>query len=125
MAILFSIGLPIGLGFYRSYQFDSETTLLVSLLENARTLAMINFNESLQGLYIDANNFTVFQGASYASRSVSQDKSFLRNANITITGPSEIVFSQLSGKTSSSTYIVSYGQKTININVNAEGTILY
>jgi Tfp pilus assembly protein FimT len=125
MAVLLAVGLPVSLDFYNQYQFDSELDTLISVLESARNLAMINYNESAHGVYIGANNFIIFQGPSFASRNPAQDKNFPRNSVISITGASEVVFSALSGQTASTTFTVANAQRSVNINVNSEGTINY
>lgn len=123
--ILLAITLPISWDFYVAYQFDSETETLISLLEKARSSALVNRNESAHGFFFSSATFTIFQGSSYASRAVAQDKNFSRNSVITVSGPSELVFSALSGQTSSSTYTVSNSQRSVNVYVNSEGTIIY
>ncbi|MDP3729188.1 MAG: hypothetical protein Q8R26_00315 [bacterium] len=125
LATLLGIGLPVSFDFYATYQFDSEFKMLVSLLEHARNSAMINLNESPHGLFIDQNNFTVFQGSSYATRAVAFDKVFPRSNGVPITGLSEIVFSQLSGQTSGGTFTISYNATDWNIFVNTHGTISF
>lgn len=123
-AILAVIGLPVGLNFYLSYQFDSEYELLISLLQNARNLSMVNHNESDHGLFFDTDEFIIFQGVSYVSRAVAEDRSFPRSAGISISGPSEIVFSALSGSASASTtYALSDGTISRDLHVNSEGLV--
>lgn len=121
--IIFSVGFPIGLDFYLDYQFESEFNLLNSSLQYARNLAMVNHNESDHGLYLDNQNFVIFQGSSFASRVSSQDKTYPRTSVVAITGPSELIFSALSGETASSTYTLNDGRKTRNLYVNSEGLI--
>lgn len=124
-AILLAMGLPVGLDFYNQYQFDSEVKLAVAVLESARNLAMVNYNESAHGVYIGASDFIIFQGPSFASRNPAQDKNFPRNSAISVSGTSEIVFSALAGQAASSTFTVANNQRTVNLYVNPEGTILY
>jgi len=121
--LLVAVGAPVGLNFYLDYEFDSEYNLLFSLLRYSRNLAMVNYNESAHGLYIENEEFTIFQGASYAVRTVAQDRSFKRSNAINIAGPSEILFSALSGQTASSTYAVSDSRKSRDIYVNPEGLV--
>ena len=125
LVILLAIVPPISLDFYNQYQFDSELDMLVSLLESARNFAMINYNESAHGVYIGANNFIVFQGASFTSRNPALDKSFPRNSVISVTGVSEAVFSALTGQTAPAIFTVANNQRSIDVNVNSEGTIIY
>ena len=123
LGMIFALGLPIAGIFYLDYQFDGEISLTASLLRHARNLSMINHNESTHGLYFDASNFVVFQGASYASRVTAQDRIFPRNIGVTIAGPSELIFSALDGQTSSSTYTLSVAGKSWEIFVNPEGLV--
>lgn len=125
LAVIFAIGLPASWNFYTNYQFDSEVAAFVSVLEQARNSAMINRNESPHGVYAGANQFVIFQGSSYAGRDISQDKVFPRDGNISISGPLEIVFGALSGQTSSTTYSFSRAQRSANVYVNSEGTIVF
>jgi len=125
LSAIFGLGFPVTWSFYGTYQFDSEGKVLVSVLEQARNSAMINRNQSAHGVFINDDQMTVFQGASYASRNASMDKIFPRNRLIAISGPAEIVFSALSGQVSSSTYIVSYQHRSTNIQANSYGAIIF
>lgn len=122
LTIILVLGIPTW-GFYQRYQLNSEEQLLKTVLAQARNYSMINRNESKHGLYIDQNNFTVFQGDSYAVRSISQDRVFPRAGGIMMTGPIELVFESLSGRTASSTFLVSNANASSTIYVNSEGTI--
>ncbi len=125
MGAILAIGLPVGLDFYQRHQFDSETSLFISLLESARNSAMVNLRESPHGVYISSDDFIVFQGRSYASRDTSRDQDFSRSGGITFSGPEEIVFAALAGTTTASTFLISYSQGNVTIYVNSEGTIIY
>lgn len=123
VAVISVIGVPVGLNFYLSYQLDAETSLFTSVLRQARNLAMINQNESDHGVYLDDEKFILFQGSSFVSRTVAQDRVFPRSSLVTVSGPGEIIFSALSGQTASSTYFLSDVNKTANVYVNAEGLV--
>lgn len=124
LTIIFSIGLPVAVNFYLDYQLDSETALFVSLLRHARNLALINNNESDHGIFIAANDFVLFQGSSYAARDQAQDQDFGRNSAISISGPSEAVFSALSGQVASSTFTISDNRsRTKTVGVNPGGLV--
>ncbi|MDP2695865.1 MAG: hypothetical protein Q8O87_01275 [bacterium] len=125
LALLAAIFLPIGIDFYISYQFRAESNMLVSLLEQSRSLAMTNNGESYWGLYVDANDFVVFQGLNYASRDQSADKIFARTENIGISGPSELVFANLSGTTTPATFDIVSDEKSATVGVNSQGVISY
>ena len=125
LAALFSIGIPTGMDFYYTYQFDSEIDTFISVLEQSRNYSMINRYESSYGVYISSNDFVIFKGVGYALRDASQDKVFPRNSFINISGPQEIIFSPLSGEAASSTFSFSLNQKNFNVYVNSQGTIVF
>ena len=123
VVIVFSLGMPVLYQFYVQYQLEAEHQLLLSLLAQARTFAMVNRNESPHGVFMDANQFTVFQGISYALRFIAEDRVFPRSAVVSISGPAEFLFGSLSGATASTTVLLQtqYAQRTIFI--NSEGTL--
>lgn len=123
LAVLFALGAPVMFDFYLGYQLDSEYSLLKSLFQQARNLAMVNHNESDHGVLVDSQNFVIFQGTSYAARDTSQDRVFPRAAPVTVSGPSELIFAALSGQTASTTYVVSDSRKSKDIYVNSEGLV--
>ena len=125
MIVIFALGIPVALNFYKVYQLNSETDFLVALLENSRNSALININESDNGVYIGSNEFVIFQGDDYGTRDVSQDQAFSKSTAITISGAGEVVFESLSGRTASTTLTISNGASTKFIYINEEGRIQY
>ncbi len=123
MAIIFALVGPIAFNFYLTYQFDSEYKLLSSLLRYARNLSMVNHNEADHGLFVGVSDFVIFQGSNYATRDVSQDKPFPRSSSIAVAGPTELLFSALSGRAASTTYTVSFSGKSWDVYVNLEGLV--
>jgi len=123
LTVLFGIAGAIGFNFYMSYQIDSEARLLNSLLQEARNLAMTNNYESDQGVHIDNEEYILFRGTTFASRDQSKDKSFPRTPEISLVGPSELVFTALSGQTASSTYTLTRENINRYVYVNAEGLV--
>ena len=123
LSVLLAVGAPVGLNFYLDYQLDSEARLLTSVLQYARNLALVNYNEADHGIYINSANLLLFQGSSYASRSVGDDRTFPRISEITVSGATELVFSGLSGQTASTTFSVTDGRKTRYVYVNSEGLV--
>jgi len=121
--ILLSMAMPVANNFYRVYQLDAEKNLLVSLLRQGLNDSLVNRNASVHGLYWDLNDFIVFQGANFAARNPSYDRIFPRTNAIILTGPNEVVFSQLSGRVASSTYSLSNGTFALNVYINSEGVI--
>ena len=122
-ALIIAVATPVGITFYLSYQFDSESNLLTALLRHARNLSMVNYSESDHGLHVLSDKYVVFEGASYATRIQANDKKFPRDTVITLTGPTELVFAALSGQAASSTFSFSGSNKSRDIFVNPEGLV--
>lgn len=124
MAIIFSLGLIFGVDFFRNYIISSERDMLVSILSKARSQAANNISQSAHGVYITSSDYIIFQGNSYSGRDQNYDQKIPASSAISKSGPSEIVFSQLSAESNASgTIILSNSQKTLAISVNNEGKI--
>ena len=121
--ILIGIGLPVTIDFVRNYSLQSERNSMVTLLEFTRSQSLTNVNQSSHGLTITTNEYTTFSGASYATRDTQYDLSYPKSSFVSITGPSEVVFAPLTGKSSQSSLVVSDGVKQFTVTVNPEGTI--
>lgn len=121
--IVVVMGLPASWDFYLSYQIETERDNLVTLLREARNMSVINRNETSHGLYFDSNNFVVFEGPNYASRTQAEDRIILRQTAVVINGPGEIVFTPLSGETSTATYILTSTGRVRYVYVKSQGTV--
>jgi len=115
LVLIFAMGVPVAVSFYLDYQLTSETRILVAVLSRARNFALVNYNESNQGVRIDAQNFVIFP----------LNHEFPRAQAINVSGPTELVFEALSGRTTSSTFTLNDGRKNKFIYVNEEGRIQY
>lgn len=123
-AVLFAVGLPIGLDAYRNYLLNSETINLVSFLRRAQSLSFSNRNSSAHGLYLTPDKFIVFEGLNYLSRNASQDQEFYRSTSVQISGPQEIVFSSLSGNPNISGELILGNLLNVQkIEINEQGVI--
>ncbi len=120
---LLALGAPVIWDFYRQIELRGESQNLISYLKTARGASMANKNQALHGVYIDAQNYIIFEGASYAVRDLSKDQIFLKSRIVTISGASEIIFQQLSGATASSSILLYNSLATTTINLNSEGVI--
>ncbi|MEK7133335.1 MAG: hypothetical protein AAB771_01460 [Patescibacteria group bacterium] len=123
LLLIFAMGTPVALDFYLNYQLSSEQRILISVLKKARNLALVNYNESNHGVYLNSAAFTLFQGNNYLSRDASRDQNFPRAQVVSISGLTEFVFEALSGRTSSSTLTLTDGRKNKFIYINEEGGI--
>ncbi|MBI1838960.1 MAG: prepilin-type N-terminal cleavage/methylation domain-containing protein [Candidatus Colwellbacteria bacterium] len=124
-AVISSLGLAIGLNFYRGYVLNSERNIFVSILTKTRSKAVSNINQSPEGVFINSGNYTIFQGSSYASRNQAYDEVISINPSVTPSGLGEIVFGQLSGSllTPSGDVNFTNGQRSVTVSVNDEGRI--
>ncbi len=127
MAILVAIaGLAIGVdsNFYRTQSLVAERDSFSSALRTARSQAMNNLDQAPHGVYIASNQYTLFEGASYASRNRDYDQVFNPSPGLFISGPAEVIFSQLDGNSNSSgTIVISNGLSNLPIAINNEGRI--
>ncbi|MBI2592682.1 MAG: hypothetical protein HYW37_00775 [Candidatus Colwellbacteria bacterium] len=123
LGIVLVMGFPAAWDFYLGYQIETERDNLVTLLREARNTSVINRNEMNHGLYFDGNNFVVFEGVNYASRIQAEDRIIPRQGAVTINGPSEIVFTSLSGQATTSTYILTSTGRVRYVYVKSEGTV--
>lgn len=126
VAVIFSLGLILGIDFYRSYAMNSERDVLISSLMKARSRAANNINQSAHGVYLTADKIVIFQGSSYSGRNALYDQDIKLSESVSKSGLNETVFQQLTAESSASgTIILSNSQRTINISVNNEGKIDY
>lgn len=121
LVVILGAGAPVALNFYLDYQFDAEYELMFSLLQQSANLSLTNYHEASHGLYWNNQKFIVFEGNSFAVRTVAEDRIYPRSDSITITGAGELVFAALDGSAASTTYSLSDGRKTRYIYVNPEG----
>lgn len=124
LLVIFGLGGVTSFNLFRRVSLDGELDSGASVLRKARSEAISNINQSDFGVYIDAANFTVFEGSSYASRDPLSDENFPRSGGVDISGPSEIVFIALRGSSSASgTLALTSGAQSRSIHVNYEGRI--
>lgn len=135
LVIIFSFGLFISFDFYKSYAFGAEKSIIVSVLQKARSQSLNNINQAKHGVRFEKSpglKYIIFEGSSYDpnnSNNITIGSSF----GISITNPVlsfEVVFDQLSGNcitsncsTSLLIITVSDGTKSYDITLNSEGRI--
>ena len=126
-AIILGFGLFVGMDAYRNYGIRSEENNLVSVLEKARMLSLTNVDQALHGVHITQTQYTIFEGASYAGPSTT-DEVFNVGPAFTLIGnpslPTDIVFRQLDAYVATATQLtVSNGARLITVSINNEGGI--
>ena len=129
MGIIFGLGLFVSSDFYRTYSFQYERNLLVSVLEKARNQAVNNINQHEHGVYLGGSDYVIFAGVSplsYASRITSLDNTVTASPRLTRSGLNTVIFKQLSGDidpASTGTIVITDGLHTASISLNAVGQI--
>ena len=124
ITLLASMGLAVSVGTYRSYAFNTEQDILMSLLMKTRQQALTNVDEAPHGLFITPSEYVLFEGASYAARAQSKDEHISADAAITKSGLNEVVFSQLAGESNASgTIMLASGTRVATATITYEGQI--
>ena len=133
-----SLGLFISIDFYKAYSSRSEQSVVVSVLQKARSESLNNINEKRHGVHFQANplKYVIFECAAPCTAypgSASSDQPIDASYNVSLsspTAPFDVVFDQLNGNCVSSNcataplaITLSNGPKTYTINVNSEGQI--
>jgi len=129
LAIFAGMGLVYSFDSYRGEIFRGEYTNVASVVARARNRAINNFNESGHGVTITGTEYRLYPTATYNAADPSTYESFPRNANVTMSGDSEIIFEQLTGNsicgsvTCSKTVGISYGTLSNAVLINEVGGI--
>ncbi len=129
MMSILAMGLVMDLNFVKGDNFLSEESVIVSLLQRARSEAMNNMFQSTHGFCYASPNYIVFKERATCLPKSGEDLLIPANPNIgenaSTTFPGEIVFSQLAGTTSPATIHITDGIKSADIKINYEGTITW
>lgn len=127
MGLILIIGLltsSVGISYYQSQILSETTDTLVSVLRQAQGLAQSGKNNSAFGVFISEDSYVMFEGSDYVSRLSDLDLVFSVSPNITMSGPSEIIFSELTGIPNvAETLYVSLGNKEKQVDILATGYI--
>lgn len=125
-ALLSILLVPLGLNYYQREVLNKTDDQLVWVLKEARDNALNQNGGSSFGVYIAANNFTLFRGTSFNQRIIEDDINYSFPDSITFTGLQEIVFSPNTGATSQIGKIsLSTGHYQRDILINELGVIDY
>lgn len=94
--------------FQKRTELDNGTQEFVGILKSAQNKTVASDSGSQYGVYVNPlaspNQYTLFKGASYASRDTSYDRNYFLPNNvefyaISLGGGSEVVFNKLTGAT--------------------------
>jgi len=124
LAVIMGTATPIIANSYINYRIVTAQQDLVSVLRKAQSLAISNQYESPFGVAVASGAYVIFRGPSYAERLPAFDEEISYSGAITVSGPTEIVFAQLSGRPNT-TGTISLSNRELNkdVAVNEEGRI--
>ena len=127
IALMTTIGVfasAIGISFYQSQLLHETSDGLVSALRQAQGYAFSGRHDSAFGVSIEEGAYILFEGDSYAARVVSEDVVFHMASTISVSGPSEIVFSEILGVPSDiGIFSISLGTKETQFEILPSGNI--
>jgi type II secretory pathway pseudopilin PulG len=122
--LIMSLGLFLSMDFYRTFAFNYERNLLATSLLAARSRSLANINQAPHGIHFDSSGYIIFEGASF-NPADPKNQTVPTSYKISISGPSDIIFSQLSGEAGSdiSLSISDSAHPPVLILINREGGI--
>ena len=133
LVIITSVGLYFDFDNFRSYSFHGDRDTLVSSLQHARSQAVSNIcygtcaDGKPHGVYIEDDQYIIFQGSSFATRDAGFDTLIEANPSINHTGLDEVVFDQLTGDATAGDITLTdpaNGRESV-ISINSEVQILW
>jgi prepilin-type N-terminal cleavage/methylation domain-containing protein len=121
--VLAAAALPLYGGLQVSAQLNENSSLLIQTVRTARERSVARVNDTAHGVYVTASTYTLYQGASYAARDSSYDRTAALDSALslaaTLTGD-EVNFSKgLGVPDNTGTITLTHdvqGTKTITIN---------
>lgn len=124
VAIVALFASPFSGQFLYAQEVTVVTDELKSSLTKARLYSMLGKNGAPWGVAVDQETIVLFQGDSFANRVPEMDERFDIRGRVTLSGLTEIIYSQGTGKptTEPTVTISGYGQ-TETLVINAEGVI--
>ncbi len=127
LAVLFGVGGPLLSNAYADFSLRSEGKRFVDLLRKAERLSFANVGGRAHGVSIQPDSFVVFRGSSYAGRDVRYDETHDRSSLLSFSGPSEIVFSPVSGlPLGAAGWVIFRGNEQVDsVSVNAYGAVFW
>lgn len=117
---------PLTQRYFTRGKMDAVVREFIASTRHAQTLAQSEVDGAAWGVYVGSSFITVFQGDSFALRSVAYDESTSYPASMTITGTVEYDFAQRTGKTVAGTLTMTDESGDVRtVTVNEFGVIEY
>lgn len=122
--LVFLLSVPLFQSFLFRSEIDDAVNLYYRSLRTAQSYAQAGFQDTQWGVTFIGNQIIVFSGTSYAARNPIHDRTFDVSTRISVTGITEVVFSELYGYPSlAGTINISGSNVFKTINLNARGQI--
>jgi prepilin-type N-terminal cleavage/methylation domain-containing protein len=107
-------------------QMDTAQKKIIGNLRESQMFAQASLGNSSWGVNLQAGKITLFKGASYAGRDPLSDQTDSLPGNLSITGPTEIIYGRFSGiPLSFGTITISSNNGQKQISVNSKGILSY
>ena len=133
LAVLASFALVISMESYRGSSFNDERSLLISMLQTARSQAMSGVCIGSEctggvphGVYITSNSLALFQGTSYNASDDNNEVVPFSNRAITLSGAQQVIFAEFTGDATATTITLKDAAgRSATITIGSEGQILW
>ena len=124
VAILGAAAMPVVYGYLTRGTIDATVRDVVTSARYAQAGAQAGLGDSSWGISITGGTITIFQGTSYTARDASYDQTTSYASDITVTGTSEYVFAERTGRTTGGTLTLTTSSAMVrDITVSTLGTI--
>lgn len=123
LVLILGFGITVGFDSIHRSSLRSEQNGLITTLERARSKAVNNIDEMAHGVHFTGTSYTLFEGIDWATHSTALDEVFTLPSGYSLTGPTDIIFAQLSVDTTGGNISVTDGSGSYTIAVNSEGGI--
>ena len=124
IVIIASLTIPIGINFYKTQLLDEVSVDVLSALRRASAQASYQKNDSAFGMKFLSGSYVLFQGSSYATRTISEDEEFFVSGGTSFGGINEVVFSKYFGLPGASgTITLSLSGQTQTLYISTQGRI--
>lgn len=127
IALLAGVSAPIFMSFQARNDLNVASSVVLSSLRRAQTLARAMENDKSWGVYMEDLQLTIFSGTDYASRDVNYDEIFVIAPTVSFAGITEVVFDRFTGETSDVGNIIinSNNNDSRTITINKKGMLQY
>ena len=124
LVVVISFGMIVDFSSFSSSTFQNEESKIIALLQKARSRSMSNMFNTTHGVCYIPPDYVIFRGNTcVAGESIPANTNIASNSSTSFPA---VIFSQLTGNTTSATDIIIHltdGIKGADITINNEGTI--